>query len=60
VKRVVGLTLAWILFGVFVFYATFFIGFYVTFNGPTGYSCEPTLTFGYKCVGPDGKVYSNR
>lgn len=55
-KRVVG----YLVLIVIIFYVAFFVGFYATFNGPAGYSCQPTFTFGFSCTAPNGRVFSNR
>ena len=51
VAAVFGVVLMW-------FVLMYLAGFYAaTANLPDGYSCRPTITFGYRCTAPDGHTF---
>lgn len=48
----------WIVVAIVWVYVMFAAGFYgATANLPDGFSCRPTITFGYKCTAPDGHTF---
>lgn len=51
----------WIGFAVVWLYLIFVLSFYGATAGlPDGYSCRPTITFGYTCTAPDGHTFGGR